>query len=173
MKPIWKTAFAVLLAVGALMGITAASQAAGAGETSRSESLALGTTAYHVHNAHCRKRHHARRHYRKRHRARHHRARRHGYHRSHRRHYSGGHGYSRHIHGPRYRTRRVGYTYQYAGYWYAQRWWVPVRADSYGGGHLSHADWCYEQYGDYYDPRSNTYQASDGYSYRCIRPQRW
>ena len=79
--------------------------------------------------------------------------------------------YDRHRHGPRYRARRSGYTYQYAGYWYSSQWWVPVRIDSYGDEDLSHAEWCDEQYGDYYDARTNTYEASDGLTYRCIRPQ--
>ena len=35
---------------------------------------------------------------------------------------------------PRYRVRRPGYTYHYAGYWYSAAWWVPVRTGGYGGG---------------------------------------
>ena len=73
-------------------------------------------------------------------------------------------------HGPRYRERRPGYTYQFAGYWYSKAWWVPVRTDSDDAGDLSHAEWCFEQYGEYYNADSDTYGASDGRSYRCIRP---
>ena len=43
-------------------------------------------------------------------------------------------------------------------------------ADSYGGRHLSHGEWCREQYGRYYNPYTNTYRASDGHHYKCIRP---
>ena len=55
--------------------------------------------------------------------------------------------------------------------WYSSQWWVPVRVDSYADEDMSHSEWCDEQYGDYYDPRTNTYEASDGRSYRCIRPR--
>lgn len=91
------------------------------------------------------------------------------YHKGQRR-YSRTQRYDRSVHGHRYRSRRSGYTYQYAGYWYSAKWWVPVRIDSYADEDMSHAEWCEEQYGDYYDPRTNTYEASDGRSYRCIRP---
>ena len=85
-------------------------------------------------------------------------------------HYGNGARYNRRVHGPRYRSRRAGYVYKYAGYWYSRKWWVPVRADSYGGRHLSHTEWCREQYGRYYNPYTNTYRASDGHHYKCIRP---
>ena len=229
MKPIWTAASAALLAVGALMGSTAASQAGGASAShaSKSETLSLVSKAYsRKHRRH--RRHGCRRHcgggghdyhgdyqggeyhgddhdgqyddsgatdlyYGDRKYDRHSRRRGqyshygdddHGEsygHDSHDDQYengedSGHYGssahYDRRVHGPRYRTRRAGYIYKYAGYWYSRKWWVPVRAHSYGGGHLSHREWCREQYGRYYDPYSNTYSASDGRSYRCIRPKR-
>ena len=83
------------------------------------------------------------------------------------------HRYNRRAHGHRYRSRRSGYTYQYAGYWYSSQWWVPVLVDNSHSRTLSHGKWCRQQYGIYYDRRSNTYQASNGRRYRCIRPSHW
>lgn len=175
MKQFWTAAFAATLLVGAYAGSTTALQAGAskagapqagaskAGEASRSVHINLGTKAYRK-----RQRHHRR-----------HRTKRHAYHRSHRRHGAHRrhtrprHHYSRRAHGPRYRARRPGYTYHYAGYWYAAARWVPVRVGSHGGRHLSHAEWCYQQYGAYYHARSNTYLASDGNAYHCIRPSGW
>ncbi len=157
MKLIWKAAFAALLLMGAISFGGSASQA---GEPHRSAVHTAGTKAYQAHDCRCRKRHH------RRHRAK----RKHAYHRHHAR---PAHRYSRRAHGQRYRSRRSGYTYHHAGYWYSAEWWVPVLVDNSFSRTLSHAKWCRQQYGIYYDRRSNTYQASDGRTYRCIRPRSW
>ena len=144
MKRICKTAIAALLAAGALMANGTAAQAGGASAGDARHSANLRVGT-------------------KAYRAHHRRCRKH---RCARR-------YDRRAHGPRHRKHRAGYDYHYAGYWYSVVWWIPVRADSFGAHILNHAEWCRHQYGHYYDVRSNTYRASDGYSYRCIRPGGW
>ena len=156
MKLMLTAAGAALFVLAASVGTATPSQA---GATSHSHTIVPGTAAYQAHNCRCRKRHHRR-----------HRAKR--KHAHHRRHAHVRHRYSRRAHGPRYRSRRSGYTYHHAGYWYSAMWWVPVRIDNAFSRTLSHAKWCRQQYGIYYDRRSDTYQASDGRTYRCIRP-RW
>ncbi len=147
MKLIWKAAFAALMLVGAA---TLGAPASQAGEPYHGVRHAAGTKAYQAHNCRCRKRHAAHRHHRR-----------------------SAHRYSRRAHGHRYRSRRSGYSYQYAGYWYSAQWWVPVLVDNSHSRTLSHAKWCRQQYGIYYDRRSDTYRASNGRSYRCIRPSHW
>ncbi len=137
-------------ALAALVFVGASSLGAPASNAGDPHYHAAATKAHHAHNCQCRK-HHAR----------------------HRRHSRSAHRYSRRAHGQRYRSRRSGYTYQYAGYWYSSQWWVPVLVDNSHSRTLSQAKWCRQQYGIYYDRRSNTYQASNGHRYRCIRPSHW
>ncbi|MCP5082608.1 MAG: hypothetical protein GY948_13055 [Alphaproteobacteria bacterium] len=176
MKLFWKAAFAALLLVGAISFGTTSSHA---GAPSHSATVVLTPKAYQAHNCRCRKRHH-RRHrakrkhgYHRRHKRRSAHRRRHKRHGAHRRHARPAHHYSRRAHGQRHRSRQSGYTYHHAGYWYSAVWWVPVLVDNSFSRTLSHAKWCRQQYGIYYDRRSNTYQASDGRTYRCIRPRSW
>lgn len=181
-------AFAALLAVGVLAMSPSASQAG-----SRSADIAVGTKAYRSHTCKNCKHHRAHRRHRHKHHAHHRSHKRHSAHRrharkhhvhhysrhaTHRRHARKHHvrkryarHYSRHAHGARYHTRRPGYTFHYAGFWYASIWWVPVRTDHRSGRHLNHPEWCRQQYGRYYHARSNTYLASDGIAYRCLRPK--
>ncbi|NNF80402.1 MAG: hypothetical protein HKN05_20460 [Rhizobiales bacterium] len=184
MKLLWKAAFAALLLLG-VFSLGAATSHAGA--PSHSATVVLTPKAYQAHT--CRRcKHHHRHHRAKRKHAYHRRHKRHGVHRRHkrrgvhrrhkrqgihRRHARPAHHYSRRAHGPRYRSQRSGYTYHHAGYWYYATWWVPVLVDNSFSRTLSHAKWCRQQYGIYYDHRSNTYQASDGQTYRCIRPRGW
>ena len=173
MKPIWTAASAALLAVGALMGSTAASQAgsASASHASKSETLTLTSKAYsRKHRRHrCGRRcgggsheyhggqydhsgatdlYYGDREYDNRHggdesythygdddrdgnyddggQAGHYGDDDRGGHydsAGHDGQYGGSARYDRRVHGPRYRSRRAGYVYKYAGYWYSRKWW--------------------------------------------------
>lgn len=180
MKLVLAALLAAVFAVGTLAVSTTTSHAG-----SRTVDITPGTKAYRSHK--CKRcRHHRKAHrHRHKHRAYHRRHKRHSAHRRHarkryahkhyaRKHYARKHHarrYSRHVHGARHRVRRPGYTFHYAGFWYASVWWVPVRVDRQHGRHLSHPEWCRQQYGRYYHERSNTYLASDGIAYRCLRPK--